>query len=401
MTWQKLKQLGKNLMGVVRCGSQGSYPVKIRSRERPAKGTVLFSYLDDPLLWPDDAPEFSMHSNLWESREIARIFTVLGYDVESIYWGNNRFVPSKEYAIVFDICHNLARLSPVLGKDTIKILHCTGSDPFYQNEAEQKRVDAVNLRRNGQYVSKRAVKDPELFRRSMIQADACSLIGNETTLRTYPEEFHGKTTLVPVSASDLGPNVKQPQLFVPAKREFLWFAGGGAVHKGLDLVLEVFAKNRDLTLNVVGNVAVEEDFLAMYRRELMELENIRYHGALEPAGATFATILKDSFCFIAPFCSESISTAVATCLQAGLYPIISRDTGATLPRGCGIYLDTCEISEIEEAVRTVTNMQAGLLREQIGRIQLDALESYSRVNFSRSMVSFLRQTLNKNVQLDN
>ncbi|HSH31500.1 MAG TPA: glycosyltransferase, partial [Candidatus Saccharimonadales bacterium] len=173
----------------------------------------------------------------------------------------------------------------------------------------------------------------------------------------------------------------------------VWFFGGGAVHKGLDLVIDVFAKNPQLTLNIIGNLEQEQDFLNAYQYELSELPNITYHGPLNPAGKKFNDVTSRVFCFIAPSCSESISTAVATCLQLGLMPIISRDTGIDLPDGCGIYLESCSVEEIEAAVLKVSGMDNDSLTDQIARCQQTALRQYSREKFSQDMTRYLAKVL--------
>ncbi len=40
----------------------------------------------------------------------------------------------------------------------------------------------------------------------------------------------------------------------------MWFGSGGMIHKGLDLVLEVFARMQEYHLHICGPVHHEEDF---------------------------------------------------------------------------------------------------------------------------------------------
>jgi glycosyltransferase involved in cell wall biosynthesis len=365
---------------------QPIYPV------RP-KGRVLLSYLEYPLLWSEKNTRFLGHSALWESCAIAKIFQRLGYQVEAINYLDQSFTPKGKYDVVFDIFTNLGRLAPQLGEGTIKLLHCTGSDPYYQNQAELKRVAEVNLRRNGAYQPKRLIANPEMVYKSLESADFCSLIGNDHTRNTYPKRFQQKMELVTVSSSVIGKSVDIVRDIIPPKREFLWFFGGGAVHKGLDLVLEVFSRNPKLILHVVGPVD-ETDLMEMYRKELTKSKNIHFHGELNPSSQKFQKIINNVFCFVAPTCSESISTAVATCLQLGLYPIISRDTGVTLPEECGIYLETCTIAEIEKNVLEVYEMSPKDLLDQIKRVQVKAFQLYSRKSFSEQMTQYLLKVLN-------
>jgi glycosyltransferase involved in cell wall biosynthesis len=369
------------------------YPVELRPQTRVKRGRVLFSYMALPLTLPADAPRLQMHSAYQRCREFARIFTELGYHVDAIDWNDQTFVPKNRYDVVFDICLNLARLEPFYSPNTVKLLYCTGSDPYYQNAAELKRVEAVNQRRNGNYEAKRLVLEPKLATRSLEISDVCLLLGSEYTRQTYPESLRDKIQLIPTYAPPLGERAKQPHEYVPAQREFLWFAGNGAVHKGLDLVLEVFARNPDLTLHVVGNVAAETDFMQMYEAELTGCANIHYHGFLKPNSEKFKEILATTFAFVAPTCSEAISSAVAHSLQTGLYPIISRDTGIILPDGCGTYLEDCTIDEIEAAVRNTYKMGTAHLTEQIALAQQMAQRDFSKDDWAVTIKSRIAAAL--------
>ena len=59
-------------------------------------------------------------------------------------------------------------------------------------------------------------------------------------------------------------------------------SGTGLVYNGLDLVLEAFAQEPDLTLHVVGPVQTEPDFVQIYKNELFHTPNIKVHGYLTP-----------------------------------------------------------------------------------------------------------------------
>jgi glycosyltransferase involved in cell wall biosynthesis len=228
---------------------------------------------------------------------------------------------------------------------------------------------------------------------SLEAADACSLLGNERTRETYPEKYWHKMELVTVSASEVGKQAKKMRESVPPKREFLWFFGSGAVHKGLDLLLEVFARHPELQLHVVGAIAPEEDFYELYKEELTATKNIHNHGYLFPSSAEFQGLLKDVFCFVAPTCSEGISPSVVTCLQLGLYPVISLDTGVTLPDGCGLYIESLTIDEVEKHVLAAMELKDDEIIHQVQKTQADALARFSRSAFKSQMEGFITRTL--------
>ena len=271
-------------------------------------------------------------------------------------------------------------------------MHVTGCYPPFQNAAELARIEALEKRRGVRCRPRRQVEDVEGFERALEIADASSLFGNEWTLSTFPASLRPKITCLPVAASQLA-RIKSAEELVPPEREFLWFFGSGAIHKGLDLLLEVFSATPGLTLNVVGNIDAETDFVDAYRRELTELHNIHWHGFLDPSGPKFQDVALRSFAIVAPSCSEGSSPAIATMLQLGLYPILSRETGISLPPGCGRYLDTCGLDEIEAVIPAVHEMKRGELVQQTREVQRAALRTHSRESFATAIERYLGQVV--------
>lgn len=391
----KIKRLINKVLKLIinsRLLSVEKYPITVLPKSQKIKGRVLFSYLPQALGLEEDNKIFDGHSNTWESREIANIFLDLGFAVHAFPWNDYNYIPDGDYDVIFDIFINLPRALPYINKDVIKILHMTGSYAPYQNKAEFLRAENLEKRRKCHYTPKRIVPYVELNEQAIQKADACSLIGSRHTLSTYPKKYWNKINLITVSASKLA-YYKNENEYVPGQKEFLWFFGSGAVHKGLDLLLEVFSRNTKYVLNIIGPTIEEKDFFKIYKYELTKLKNIKYQGALNPNSTQFNKILRNSFCFISPSCSEGISPAAVTCIQAGLFPIISRDTGIDLPSGCGIYLNRCSIDEIEKSIVTAYSMKNSRLAEQIKRCQNYALKQYSREKFSEDMRAFIEKTL--------
>ncbi len=344
-------------------------------------GRVLVSYLPLPLF--GDPAEFRGHSNVWESSEIVGIFNRLGYSVDLIAWNDSSFMPESGYDLVFDIHRNLVRCS---GDDTQAIFHITGSNPEFSNRAEALRLDELRARRGAVVAARRAVGDDDmrLFSENLARADLVTLIGNNVTAATFPDSVQAKLRRVVATGARL-PSTLESTPVCSRPQEFLWFNGKGAVLKGLDLVLEVFAGHQELILHVVGPYLRERDFVAVYRTELFAMPNIRNHGFLLPASRKFQEIAARVRAFVSPSCSEGISTAAITCMQAGIVPIISRNCGITLPDHSGILLDDCSISTIESAVQSIVCMNDDSWHSMAENTRQFALETYSRALFSRQM----------------
>ena len=381
-------QLGQDIIDIFR-GKKGpncfvSLPCE---NKHGAKGNALISYLKDSILLEDGDDELCYHTNVWECRELARIFNRLGYNVDAINWDNPFFKLRKKYDVVFDIHKNLYTLN--LGDGCTKILHLTGSYPRYANKKDMERIEGLKKRRGVKLTPSR--KDDEKSQDLSLKiADVITLVGNSNTLSTFPAEYQGKINPIPVTSSPLA-YVKSDEDYIPAEKEFLWFGGFGALRKGLDLLLEVFVKHPEWTLNICGMVEKEKDFVKIYKKELFELPNIKYHGFVKPSSETFVNICKKCWCFIYPSCVEGTATAALTALSVGFYPIISVDTGLTLPEGCGQYLTDCALSEIEEKINKLISLSDNEINRQIKVAQNYVTTTFTQENFTKTFTEIFKK----------
>ena len=361
----------------------------VNASQKP-KGTVLVSYLSEPLTWKLGDRRFFGHSNFWESSEIVRIINALGYSVDVIKWNDSGFVSQKAYAAIFDIHKNLTRYG---GNEAARIFHVTTGDPWFSNMAVRQRVVELTERQGVEVNSCRVIPedDVEMFQRNLAAADVISFLGNETTASTFPENIRQKIHFVPVTGSYLSMH-RDPRKTTFAS-EFLWYGGFGAVHKGLDLTLEVFARHPELILHVVGPYLKEKDFTRVYRRELKCCPNIVSHGFIFPSSGRFRKLTERVRAFILPSCSESTSTAAVTCMQYGLLPVVSDNCGIDVDDSMGITLHTCSIDEIEQAVRSLCDAPEEKIRRMTIMAQEYALQKFSRKSFTENMRNVLSSVL--------
>lgn len=371
--------------------------VRLVPKGRSLIGRVLVSYALTSAGMPPDHTIFDYHSGPWESNMIVSLFLKRGYIVDVIHYTNRSFVPKEMYAVIFcstELCR-LVAYAKNPPEEIIKIWHPNISSIEHNNRTELERIAALEARRQGAlYFPKRQEPFERLQEKTMELADAVIMGGNAVVLNTYPKRFHNKIDLVPVSASPLY-HLKTEKEYTPREREFVWYFGNGAVRKGLDLVLEAFAKHPDWKLNVIGLPQTEPDFMKIYRKELTEMPHIKLHGYQNPRSKSFDDIMRRSFCFIAPTCTESISTAVGTMLQAGLYPLISRETGIDLPEGAGKYFNELSVEEVERLVREALALSDEQLCKEIRATQGFALKAYSREAFTQSMDAALERVLKR------
>lgn len=350
------------------------------------RGRILLSYLARPLTWKPGDRRYKGHTNRWESGEIGRIFCRMGYAVDAIDWDDLAFKSKEPYTGIFDIHMNLRRLST---PGAVKMMHLTGSNLAFSNSALQQRLDSLYGRRGVRLNPRRRMPEwqVEEFEQNFESADAISLIGNDITRSTYPRSVRDRIRLVPVTGSYLG-SVRDP-IDCEFKKEFLWFAGPGSVHKGLDLVLEVFSKLPDFVLHLVGTYDRESDFVSAYNRELYHMPNIKSHGYIDPSSAKFREVTRSVIGHIMPSCSEGISPAAVTCMQYGFVPILGVNVGIDLTPDIGRLLYDCSLSEIENAVKEIGSLDRKDIVEMVVKAQQHSKAHFSQEQFRTRMTEHI------------
>jgi glycosyltransferase involved in cell wall biosynthesis len=360
--------------------------VQLRPAEQP-RGQVLLSYrLEGFFLAPDDAG-WHGHPSLWETCEIARAFVECGYAVDVISYLNPDFVPQKSYDILVDCKKNLERLAPLLPEGSLKIMHLDTSHWLYNNTMQHLRALALQERRGVTIGwSKRVTPNWGLE-----HAHCATMLGNEVTARTYA--YAGKRIYpLPTLPTAVYPWPEEKD-FERCRRSFLWLGSNGFVHKGLDLVLEVFAARPDLQLTVCGPIQQEPMFERAYAQELYHTPNIRTIGWVNTGSPEFLDIVNSCVALVYPSCAEGQSGAVVSCLHAGLIPIVSAQSGVDVDEDFGRLLQECSLMEIEAAVEQIANLPATHLRDMARRAWEFARARHTRERYAAEYRHILREIL--------
>ncbi len=371
-------KISNKLFGVVRLPCEGK-----------RKGAVLLSYLTGPFTFTPKEYYTDPHSNPWVSMEIARLFSKRGYDVDVIDWNNNHFIPRKKYSVCVDLQYNLSRLSPFLQSKCIKIMHLVSSYPQFQNNAEDERINALKKRRGASLPPKRT--DPDTSNPKY--ADFVEGYGNKTVHNTYPL-VGGKIIPIPIPAMEQYDFPKNKD-FDKARKHFLWFGGGGAILKGLDLVVETFASLPHLQLSIVGPSSYEKEFGEIYAKELnmpnitrFERPRINKNGEIKAGDKDLLEILNQCGATIFLSASEGGSGAVVHAMQAGLYPIVTPQSGIN-EEAPSIVIENPTIDNIKKVVEEFSNITPEKLEELSKNSWAFAQKYHTKEAFTKAYENFL------------
>jgi len=349
-------------------------------------GNVLLAYVIDPFLLKDNEPIPSSHTHFWESIQIAETFLGLGYSVDVISFRNKKFIPKREYSMFVSARTNFEKVAKSLNKDCIGIVHLDTSHWLFNNYASYRRCIAAQRRRGASLTSFKLLEP----NRAIECAGFATMLGNNFTIGTY--SFANKKILpVPVPACTTYQWTEDKD-YKFCRNRFIWLGSSGLVHKGLDLALEAFAEMPDCHLTVCGPIKADKDFERIYYKELYETPNIHTVGWIDIQGPEFLDVIRNSMGLVYPSCAEGQSGAVVTCLQAGLIPIISQESGVDIS-DFGIILRNCTIDEIKGSVRKVSALSVKELAMKARQSWEYARKYHTRENFSREYTEAIKRII--------
>jgi glycosyltransferase involved in cell wall biosynthesis len=345
----------------------------------------LLSYITKP--FRDSATSF-IHQNRWQVRELARVIGSYGYNVDVVDWYYTRAELEGRYDLLLDV--SPGQNSPYtdhLAQGGARVALLTTSNPATSNQAESVRLERI-LRTRGVKLKPRWYVEP-LASEVIESCGAFWLMGNGQTLSTY-RDF----ALPPVSlVRNTGyPLLHQSDMSRKSPWSYLFLGSRGQVHKGLDLLLEIFAELPQLRLYVCGQFGAEKDFCEAYRKELFETSNIIPVGFVDITGERFRSLVAECSFLIMPSCAEGMSGSVLTGMSAGLVPVVSRECG--FDDADAHVLDDCSLLCIRETVVSLSRQSADWIREQslaaVQTVRLKFLPEHYTECIQAAMQSFVR-----------
>jgi hypothetical protein len=277
---------------------------------------ALVSYLVGPLLPPSRYRNRTMFSNAGIAQVIPQALNELGYIVDIVPYDEIKWRPVKEYDLF--IGHggiNFESISRELPDKTIQIYFSTGIYWKEFNIREARRIYDLALRRGYLLMPDRFIQNSEEFANQA--ADGIICLGNQEAINTY-QQF---PCVIGINNASYPPTWIEPRSkdYNQGRKHFLFFGGGGNVHKGLDLLLEAFA-GTDLHLHICQNI--DPQFARVYHYELTGCLNIHTYGFIPMRSAQFISLVELCNWTIMATCAEGQPGGTIECMAYGLVPIL-------------------------------------------------------------------------------
>lgn len=288
------------------------------------------------------------HTIFQERDTLINIINKKNYNVDLINYDNNYKIDYEKYDLVIGFGYALE--NAINSKyNCITIFYANGSNPDFSNSLGIKKIIS---KYNNDLISSVRISDTP-YHKSVYLAKNRIILGNDVVKSTYPEaKTNFNLNAFFYKTLDINFKIKD---FKSAKKNFLWFGGGGALHKGLDLLLEIFSKRNDISLHICGLTKSEDKFIR-YFEDKMKLENIYNYGFVDIKSNVFRELMYKCAFTIMPSISEGGAVSTLTTMgNGGLIPIVSKNTGLDI-NSFGYLHNNNESEEIENKINFVLSL---------------------------------------------
>jgi hypothetical protein len=355
---------------------------------------ALISYITKPLKKGIDLS----HTNSAEVLGIANIFRSLGFNIDVADYDFEGFLDYNKYDVIFGFGEPLVNsFSYKKENDLVRIYYGTGMHVSVQNNNSLKRIEEVYKKKGVWLIESGRIVEKAWSQQTNI-VDAMIVLGNDIVKESYEKYFDKDIYMVSPSFYKIYDykEIIENKDFKEARNNFLWFGSSGLIHKGLDLLLDLFKTIPDIQLHICGPLDGEQGFKEIYNNELYNTPNIHPYGFIKIDSHLFKELIKKCAFVIYPSCSEGGSPAVLNVSgNGGLIPVLSKEASIDV-NGFGFIIKSLSIEEIKNSIG-----KARLLNdEEMKRKSLSWAKYLTEENcldsFSKSIKKHLQIIFQKN-----
>ncbi|MCW5896055.1 MAG: glycosyltransferase [Bacteroidetes bacterium] len=342
--------------------------------EREGSLRALLVFLSEPFIMSPSNSRFENHQNLKQTIHIARSLGEAGFVVDVCDVHARRDLPKQKYNLILSHRVDFAA-DELLAEGGIKVYLATGMNHEVYNRNLRLRYARLNSRRTCDLKPEHLNDENMPFVRS---ADAVTGFGNEYTAGTWSGVTSGPVKPFNNYGTFSGGFIERD--WTSAKRNFLFYAGRLQMVRGLDLLLESFARNPDLHLYICSGFKHEVAFCKCYEKELFHTRNIHAIGLVSKREERFHRIVRECGFVILPSCSDCQPGSVIEAMHSGLIPLVTKETGLDV-RESGAVFPSDDEKDIEETMLQLSSESTHRLGERSRKAHELVIQNYSEDKF--------------------
>lgn len=318
----------------------------------------------------------------YEILSIINVFTESNYVVDLLDCNEIRIpeaILDRNYDLIFGFGESHYRITN-LKPQAISVLYMTENTPEFSYREEQKRLDYYFERHGKRHKIIRSGKFYKKYHLEKTYTHVITMGEPEFLMDKYPSPY----SIFPTGL--INPEFKfGKKNHYESRKNFLWMGSLGAIHKGLDLLLDVFSERKDVTLHICGLSDMEKKML-----KLKPSKNIIDHGYVLVSSDKFIDLTNTCTFIILPSCSEGCSTSILTGMLHGLIPIVMKDSGFNRLSGHAVFLDTYRIDYLQSQITYLSDFDVEELSGFSKKVYDFACKNFTINAFSENMRNILR-----------
>jgi len=306
---------------------------------------ILISYLCS--LFELDVTKPIGRTHYFEINEMLKIFSERGYCIDLVNCNSciqiNK-IKNIKYDIIFgfgEVFYQMSLLQP----QAKTILYMTENHPIISEEEEVKRKDYYYMRHNKKVKFTRSGR----FYTKIHLSKKYDHIITMSDLWPLQSQYNKIYSIFPTGLVNTN-FVFAEKNHDLCKKKYLWMGSSGAIHKGLDLLVDIFSKKPDFHLYVCGLNSKDRAFL-----NYLAQNNIHDCGYVDIQSNMFLEIVNKCTYIILPSCSEACSTSVVTGMLHGLIPIVMRDAGFNKLENNALFFEDYQIDYMTKKIIEFSN----------------------------------------------
>lgn len=342
---------------------------------------ILISYLDY------DRTAYSLrhanvHTNLQEMMQMIKVLIDMDYSIDVCACNNEDAaleMPSDYYDVIFGF-GDMFKLAKKRNPKAYAIMYMTENPYTVSRNGEQERIDyfyertgkKIPFARTGKFY----LENDESLADAVICLGEKKYFNNDKVQRIFPSAFKNKKYEVNVCEKRRNTN-------------FLVFGVKGFVHKGNDLLIEVFQKHPEWKLYMCGREIHEE----CRRLGLVLPANVIDCGFVDVSSDKFLELIEICPFVLLPSCSEGMSTSLLTCMGHGLIPVTMRGTGMDELFDYCEYFEDYHLSAIESKIESLAGMDMEKIEEYSNSIYEYANENFALESFTENFKKCIEELI--------
>lgn len=342
---------------------------------------VLLCYLNYETVMKENEKHFKS-SNYVEILYIIRAFIALDFSIDVCAANDERVfevVDSSKYDYILGFGSVFRKMSE--NTNACKIIYMTENPYIISKNNAKERMDYF-YERHGRRISQYSRTGTFYKEHDEENADIVICLGEEgyyskPTYRLFPSGLFNKNFRFKFfSDSEC----------TEAKKCFIVYGTTGVVHKGIDLLVDIFKEHLDWTLIICGDNTSGK----LKDIGISLSNNIVDMGYVDTESDLFLNLVNRCAFIVLPSCSEASTTGVLTGMRHGLIPIITKNNGFEKCGEVCLFFDDFHLENIEKKILDVIDWDCDMVNSYRYRVFEYANKHFSINSFSDSMLDILK-----------